>query len=153
MLNSGQVFEYSRINSHLDQKKVLTQLSGCVCMCEKFASRMNLKSGPWFAKVWFVPSLCHNPNTESVQMKLEEVYTESPIIFLPLWEDTLWYLCYSRFSFVFEVLICFTLSYVQIPEGLMTYRDERKRLDFKLFLFPRLQMLKVLTSHDTVACM
>ena len=44
------------------------------------------------------------------------------------------YICNGRFSFVFEVLVCFALSYVLNPNGLLTHRQERKMLNFELFI-------------------
>ena len=48
------------------------------------------------------------------------------------------YKCHRRFSFVLEDLGCFALCYGHNPEGTSDLLKWKKRLDFKLFLFPRL---------------
>ena len=53
------------------------------------------------------------------------------------------YKCHGRFSFIFEVLIVSHQATSLTLNGLLTCQRERKRFDFKLFLFPRLEMLKL----------
>ena len=56
------------------------------------------------------------------------------------------HICHGRFSFVLEDLVFIALSYVLNPGGTSDLSKRKKRLDFKMFLFPRLQMIKKFLS-------